>query len=615
MNKQIEEKLKLLPSSPGVYKMLDASGDVIYVGKAVSLKNRVRQYFQNASGQSSKVAALVSHIEDFEILLTSNETEALTLESNLIKQLQPRYNILLKDDKHFPYIRVDFKQDFPQVQVVRRVQKDSARYLGPYLSSAALRDALNVVREHFPVRHCRKDLKRSIARHERPCLMYHVGKCCAPCTGKVTAEEYHALLEQVCTFLKGESAAVISELTEQMFKASEMLEFERAAAIRNRIDAIRALGEKQLAIAVDEVEQDVFAYCTYEGEALVFALFIRDGKVIGTEEFEIINAEEDDAGSGEAISAFIKQYYTNASYIPAEILLCTQAAEALAITSWLSDRRGKRVSIHVPKRGKKRRLTELAQRNGMGVLQKRHLLKLHAWERGEGAVAALAGVLGLTSIPTRMECFDCSHIQGRDTVCSMVVFLHGAPAPKEYRRFRIKSTTEGDDCASMREALKRRFSRAKEADERFYMLPDLLVVDGGQQQLNAAEEVLCEYGFPSLEAIGLAENSGNIYHKSSEGPIILERSDPALQILERLRDEAHRFAIQYHRSLRGKNTLYSKLDEIPGVGNKRKRILFDAFPTLEAMQAATKTELSMLKGIDKRTARAVFEYFNPKQDA
>ncbi len=610
MNNIIEEKLKLLPACPGVYKMLDASGEVIYIGKAVSLKNRVRQYFQSSKSHPAKVAAMVSHIADFEILLTSNETEALTLESNLVKQIQPRYNILLKDDKHFPYIRVDFKQDFPQVEVVRRVRKDSARYFGPYLSGIALRDALNVVREHFPVRHCKKNLKKSIARHERPCLMYHVGKCCAPCSGKVTSKEYHALLEQVCTFLKGDSAAVISLLTEQMLTASEMLEFERAAALRNRIDAIKALGEKQLAITASGVEQDVFAYCTHEGEALVFALFIRDGKVIATEQFDIINAEEADASNSEAISAFLKQYYTNAIYIPEEILLCAQAAEAMSITNWLSTRRGKRVKIHVPQRGKKLRLTDLAKKNGMDLLQQKHLLKLHAWQRGEGALALLAGLLGLSSLPERMECFDCSHMQGRDTVCSMVVFLHGAPAPKEYRRFRIKSATDGDDCASMREALKRRFSRAMDADERFYVLPDLLVVDGGRAQLNVAEEVLCEYGLSNIETIGLAEHSGGIYCRSSHEPIILERSNPTLQLLERLRDEAHRFAVSYHRSLRGKNTLYSKLDEIPGVGSKRKRILFAAYPTLETMQSATKAELSTLKGIDKRTAKAVFEYFN-----
>lgn len=616
MNERIEEKLKLLPGEPGVYKMYDASGAVIYVGKAVSLKNRVRQYFQSAKNHLPKVAAMVSHIDDFETILTKNETEALTLESNLIKQLQPRYNILLKDDKHFPYVRVDMKQDFPRIEVVRRIAKDGARYLGPYLSGLALRDALNVVREHFPVRHCKKDMHKAIARRERPCLMYHVGKCCAPCSGEITREEYHRLLEQVCSFLEGNTDSVLRELVQQMQSAADAMEFERAAHIRDSIAAIRSLGEKQHAIAAKGAEQDVFAYCEMEGESMVFAVFVRGGKVVGTERYAMTNIPDatGDDGTMEAMAAFLKQYYADAEGIPPEILLYTPSAEAEAIEVWLSERRTRRVHILVPQRGEKRDLTELARRNGIDSLEKEQKLRRRAWERGEGALASLSAILGLETLPSRMECFDNSHIQGRDTVSSMVVFVDGAPAPKEYRRFRIKTQTEGDDYAAMREALSRRFARAIEGDERFAALPDLLVIDGGRGQLNVALEVLEVYGLSHLDTIGLAELSESIYLPDAEEPVVLERNSPALHLLQRLRDEAHRFAITYHRSLRGKNALYSRLDEIPGVGGKRKRILFDAFPTLDAISSADEAALYALPGIDKRTAHAVYRYFHPETE-
>ena len=612
MNERIEEKLKLLPGTPGVYQMKDKTGTVIYVGKAVSLKNRVRQYFQSSKNHAPKVLAMVSHIEDFETILTSNETEALTLESNLIKQFQPRYNILLKDDKHFPYVRIDLKQDFPRIEVVRRVAKDGAKYLGPYLSSIALREALNVVYEHFPVRHCKKDLHKAIARHERPCLMYHVGKCCAPCSGNIPREEYHKLLEQVSSFLEGHTEPVVRALNEQMLTASEAMEFERAAQLRDRIQAINALGEKQHAIAAKGVEQDVFSLSAFEGETLVFAVFVRGGKVVGTENFRIENAQEE-AGeaAGETMAAFLKQYYADASALPPEILLYEPAADAEAIELWLTERRGRRVHLTVPQRGEKRSLTELAARNGLDLLQKEKKLRQRAWERGEGALAALAEALGLEIMPQRMECFDNSHIQGRDTVSSMVVFLNGAPAPSEYRRFRIKTHTGGDDYAAMREALSRRFARAKEQDERFMQLPDLLVIDGGRGQLDVALDVLADHDLTHINTIGLAELTERIYFPDQPEPLALDRNSPALHVLQRLRDEAHRFAITYHRSLRGKNALYSRLDEIPGVGYKRKRILFDAFPTFDAIRAAELETLSSLPGIDKRTAQAVYAFFHP----
>jgi excinuclease ABC subunit C len=603
--------------------MYDQKGTVIYVGKAVSLKNRVRQYFQSSKNHEPKVRAMVSHVEDIDTILTANETEALTLESNLIKQFKPRYHILLKDDKHFPDVRVDMRLDFPRIEVVRRVKKDGARYLGPYLSGIALYDSLNIVRDQFPVRHCKKDINRAIARGERPCLMHHIGKCCAPCTGRLAREEYHRILHQIISFLDGNIDDVAKDLRQEMLAASEALDFELAAHLRDRLHAIEMLSNKQTAIAAKGADKDVFACCEYKGDVLVFAVFVKNGKVVGTERFsfsenaatadDVMDEDAKKAMRMDTLAAFLKQYYTEGPGIPPEILLYEECADQEAIEQWLCTLRDKKTQIHVPLRGEKRNLTELAKRNGDESLRREEKLKQREWERGEGALAELTGLLGLDTLPARMECFDNSHIQGRDTVSSMVVFLDGKPAPKEYRRFRIKTETGGDDYAAMKEALTRRFQRAMDGDEKFSALPELLVIDGGRGQLNAAMEVQAHFGL-ELPAIGLAELSGRIYLPDQEEPIALPKNSAPLHLIERLRDEAHRFAITYHRGLRGKNTLYSRLDEIPGVGDKRKRILFDAYPTIDSMSQASIEELSAHNGIDRRTAQAVYAYFHQDQE-
>lgn len=611
MNQIIEEKLRLLPSAPGVYKMFNAAGEVIYVGKAVSLKNRVRQYFQSSKNHTPKVRAMVSHIADFETLRTANETEALTLESNLIKQFKPRYNILLKDDKHFPYVRIDYRQDFPRVEIVRRVQNDGARYLGPFLSGIALRDGMNVVREHFPVRHCRKDLKKAMARRERPCLMYHVGKCCAPCSGNVSRAEYHAMLDEISAFLTGHTERVLRELNERMQQAAESLQFERAAALRDSIRAVETLRDKQAAIGTHKDMMDVFALGRLNESVLVFALFVRDGKVIGTEKFRM------GAGDGETeeeiLAAFLKQYYLEAAAFPPEILLYSDAADMEIIAAWLSERAGRRVWLHRPQRGAKAKLAELAHRNCVDALEKDAALQRRAWERGEGALAELSGLLGLETVPERLECFDNSHIQGRDTVSSMVVFTNGQPDRKAYRRFRIRAEAGGDDLVAMREALTRRFARFASGDAGFDRLPDLLVIDGGRTQLDVAIEALAEAGLSFVPVIGLAEAHELIYQPGEEQPLALPCNSAALHLLERLRDEAHRFAISYHRSLRQKNALFSVLDQIDGIGDRRKRALFDAFVTLDAMKAATVEQLAAVPAMTHATAEAVFAYFHPEE--
>ena len=604
MNQIIADKLTLLPDTPGVYKMLDDRGTVIYVGKAISLKNRVSQYFQANKDHTPKVRAMVSHIADFETIGVNNETEALSLESNLIKEFMPKYNILLKDDKHFPYVRIDQKQDFPRVEVVRRVKQDGATYLGPYLSAVALQDQIAVIRAHFPIRPCRKDMQRAIARRERPCLMYHIGKCCGPCTGQVSRETYHGYIKEVMAFLEGHTGPVIEDLTREMEQASEELEFEKAARIRDQIRSIQGLMEKQVAIFPKDANFDIFAPASLEDNALVFALFLRQGKIIGTEHFSM-NAVSEDPPE-EILGAFLTQFYDRDGVLPPkEVLLYCQIPEAEALEQMLWERTGRRVKLLVPQRGDKKKLVDLAKKNGSELLQKEKALREKAWDRDEGAAVQLSGILGLDTFPTRMECFDNSHIMGTDTVSSMVVFTDGKPDKNQYRRFRIRSEAGGDDLIAMEECLTRRFDKGEP-------YPDLLIIDGGRTQLQVAEQVLEKAGLSYLNVIALAESHEIIYTPDSEEPIYLPRSSPALHLLQRIRDEAHRFAISYHRSLHQKNALLSVLDEIPGIGDKRKRALFDAFITRDAMAAADVKALSAVKGMSEPAARAVYDYFHPQ---
>lgn len=608
MNTIIEEKLKLLPSSPGVYKMFNAEGEVIYVGKAISLKNRVRQYFQSSKNHPPKVQAMVRQIADFEYIRVTNETEAFSLESNLIKEFKPKYNILLKDDKHFPYLRIDLKQDFPRLDMVRKVKNDGAKYLGPFLSGLLLRDSLSIVRDHYPIRQCKKDIARMIARRERPCLMYHIGKCCAPCTGTISREEYHALINEVLAFLAGKTDDIVRDLTVQMGQAAEQMDFERAAVLRDRIHAIESLNEKQAVIATTNTMLDVFALGRLESATLVFALFVRNGKVIGTEKYRMdADAEESDA---DVLSAFLSQYYAeSASFVP-EVLLYQDASDMEAISEWLGGLAGRKVSVHRPQRGEKRRLTEIAYRNCLDALEKDASLQKRAWERGEGALVQLSAILGLETVPNRIECFDNSHIQGRDTVSSMVVFTDGQPDKSAYRRFRIREEAGGNDLIAMREALTRRFQKAADNASGFLPLPDLLVMDGGPTQLQIALEVLDQFSLDFIPTIGLAELSETIYLPGMEEPIALPRNSAPQHLIERLRDEAHRFAISYHRNVHNRNALYSILDGIEGVGDKRKRALFDSFLTLNAIKAASKEDLLAVHGIDTRTADAIHRYFH-----
>ena len=611
MNEKIEAKLKLLPDKPGVYKMFNARGELIYVGKAINLKNRVRQYFQSSKNHPPKVASMVSNIDDFDFVIVGNETEALNLESNLIKQNKPYYNILLKDDKHFPYIRIDYKQDFPRVEIVRKYKKDGAKYFGPYLSGFALRESITAVREHFPIRQCKKDIRKAIARGERPCLMYHIGKCCAPCTGKVTSEEYRLLLDQVTALFQGNCKTYIDDMTAKMMAESEKLNFEKAAQYRDRIRAMQSISEKQIASSASDNSYDVFALARNELETVVYGLFVRAGNVISAESFSINAGDEP---FSEIISQFLLQFYVGMANIPKEIIIMDEADDVDNIELLLQQQSGHAVKIHVPRRGEKLKQGQLARMNAEETIGRHRELTHREWERSEGALTELMQIIGMDVFPHRIECFDNSHIQGRDTVGSMVVFIDGKPDNTLYRRFRTKQNTGGDDYLAMREHLTRRFRRTIDGDEKFAELPDLLIVDGGIGQLNVALEVLNDFGLAYISCIGLAEKNEEIILPDEKESVILARSSPVLQLLQRVRDEAHRFAITYHRNLRARNSLYSVLDSIKGIGDRRKRALYEKFLTIDAIKAADMDELKSADGMNAAAAKSVYDYFHQTTD-
>ena len=611
MNEKIEAKLKLLPDKPGVYKMFNARGELIYVGKAINLKNRVRQYFQSSKNHPPKVASMVSNIDDFDFVIVGNETEALNLESNLIKQNKPYYNILLKDDKHFPYIRIDYKQDFPRVEIVRKYKKDGAKYFGPYLSGFALRESITAVREHFPIRQCKKDIRKAIARGERPCLMYHIGKCCAPCTGKVTPEEYRLLLDQVTALFQGNCKTYIDDMTAKMMAESEKLNFEKAAQYRDRIRAMQSISEKQIASSASDNSYDVFALARNELETVVYGLFVRAGNVISAESFSINAGDEP---FSEIISQFLLQFYVGMANLPKEIIIMDEAEDVENIELLLQKQSGHAVKIHVPRRGEKLKQGQLAKMNAEETIGRHRELTHREWERSEGALTELMQIVGMDVFPHRIECFDNSHIQGRDTVGSMVVFIDGKPDKTLYRRFRTKQNTGGDDYLAMREHLTRRFRRTIDGDEKFAELPDLLIVDGGIGQLNVALEVLNDFGLAYISCIGLAEKNEEIILPDEKESVILARSSPVLQLLQRVRDEAHRFAITYHRNLRARNSLYSVLDSIKGIGDRRKRALYEKFLTIDAIKAADMDELKSADGMNAAAAKSVYDYFHQTTD-
>lgn len=595
----VEEKLKLLPDSPGVYLMKDGQGRIIYVGKAVVLKNRVRQYFQSSKNHTPKVRAMVSHIADFEIIMTHTEVEALILECNLIKKHRPRYNISLKDDKTYPYVKVTVEEQFPRVYITRRVRKDGARYFGPYTNATAVHESLKLLRRLFPLRTC-KHLQ------DRPCLEYHIKRCLAPCAGKVGKSEYDAMIRAVLLFLEGRTEEVEKELQYRMEAAAAAYHFEIAARLRDQLLAVRKVAEKQN-IVTGAGDQDAVGMARSEIGVVVQIFFIRAGKMIGREHFLLRGSEEE---SDEAIlTAFLQQYYHRAAFIPREILLPFElpVAERSLMEAWLSEKKRRaKVQMVCPKRGTKHDIVVMAAGNADKYLADEAARIKQSNAQTRGAVEELGRYLGLKNPPERMECFDISHIQGSETVASMVVFEGGLPKKSDYRRFKIKST-EGkpDDFLSMREVTTRRYVGLPE-DE----LPDLIVIDGGKGQLSSALEIIRQQaGHKDVPVVGLAKQFELVFKEGESEPVVLPRHSQSLYLIQRIRDEAHRFAITYHRKLRGKRNLVSVLDHIVGIGPKRRQALWSHFGTLAKIKAASVEELAEVDGMNMPAAEAVYNFF------
>lgn len=595
MNDIIAEKLKLLPDRPGVYLMKNRRGQIIYVGKAIKLKNRVRQYFQSSRNHSAKTLALVSHIEDLETIITANELEALILECNLIKKHHPKYNIMLRDDKTYPYLKLTLNEDYPRLITTRRVVKDGSRYFGPYTSGTAMKETLNLLRRLFPLRTCKH-------LGERPCLEYHIKRCPAPCAGFVDKETYKEMVRSVCWFLEGKTEEIETALTEKMQQLAQKLEFELAGKIRDQLAAIRQITEKQK-ILTDTGDMDAVGMASSPLGTCMQVFFVRNGKILGRNQFLLTGNEDDN--SENCLSAFFKQYYNDAVFIPKEILLPIDIEETALLEKWLLETKKAKAKIIVPKRGVKKDIVQMANENAAKYLHDQESRLRDNQARSIGAVYDLQKYLNLTKPPLRMECFDISHIQGSETVASMVVFQDGKPDKESYRRFKINST-EGkpDDFMSMREVTMRRYGKAT-AEE----MPDLIIIDGGKGQLSSALEIIRGAGHMSVPVVGLAKQFEYIFTEYSPEPVILPRQSDALYLVQQIRDEAHRFAITYHRKLRTKRNKVSLLDNIAGVGAKRRKALFDRFENIGNIKNATVEELSAVPGISENIAKSIYNFF------
>ena len=612
----IEEELKKLPGKPGVYLMHDDKDEIIYVGKAISLKNRVRQYFQSSRGKTAKINKMVSRIHHFEYIVTDSEMEALVLECNLIKEHQPRYNTMLKDDKAYPYIRVTVEEEFPRVLFARTMKKDKSRYFGPYTSAGAVKDTLELIRKLYQIRTCNRNLPRDIGK-ERPCLNYHIGQCAGPCQGYISKEDYAAHIKQVLDFLSGKYDDITRDLKKKMLIASEELRFEDAINYRELLNSVQHIAQKQKITDTGSMEdRDVLAYAAEGGEGIMQVFFIREGKMIGRDHFHISIAEDD--SPRRVMTSFVKQFYAGTPFVPRELFLQVplEEDEEEMIASWLSEKRGHKVQILVPERGEKSRLVELAEKNAQMVLRQDHERIRKEEKRTSGAMKMVADWLNLSDIH-RVEAFDISNISGFESVGSMVVFQDGQPRRNDYRKFRIKSVQGPNDYASMEEVLTRRFTHGMQTDAGgFDRFPDLIMMDGGRGQVNIALGVLEKLDL-HIPVCGMVKDDHHrtrgLYYNNIEIPI--DTHSAGFHLITRVQDEAHRFAIEYHRSLRGKKSTQSILDEIPGIGEARRKALMRAFGSLEAVRDAEVEDLAALDGMNQRAAQSVYDFFhkNPGQ--
>ena len=615
----IEEELKKLPSQPGVYIMHDRRDEIIYVGKAISLKNRVRQYFQSSRNKTAKIEQMVSRIARFEYIITDSELEALVLECNLIKEHRPRYNTMLKDDKTYPYIKVTMYEEFPRVLFSRDMKKDKSRYFGPYTSAGAVKDTIELIHKLYQIRTCNRNLPRDIGK-ERPCLNYHIKQCQAPCQGYISQEDYGKSIGQVLDFLGGRYAPVIAMLEEKMQAASDEMDFEKAIEYRDLLTSVKQIAQKQKITDSGMEDRDIIAMAKDEKDAVVQVFFVREGKLIGREHFHVNVATAED--NGQILTSFVKQFYSGTPFIPREIWVQTQLEEEEVIGEWLSAKRGQKVKLIIPKKGQKERLVELAERNAALVLsQDKEKIKREEL-RTVGAMNEVGSLLGLTGVK-RIEAFDISNISGFESVGSMIVYENGRPKRNDYRKFKIKWVKGANDYASMNEVLTRRFShglqeaeslREKGVEEElgsFTRFPDLIMMDGGKGQVNIALEVMEQLGL-AIPVCGMVKDDNHrtrgLYYNNVEIPI--DRHSEGFKLITRIQDEAHRFAIEYHRSLRSKGQVKSILDDIPNIGPGRRKALMRRFKGLEAVKEATLEELEATEGMNSRSAKSVYEFFH-----
>ena len=592
----IKNALAVLPEKPGVYLMHDAEGKVIYVGKAVVLKNRVRSYFRNLASHTPKVRAMVAKIAEIETIITSSEVEALILECNLIKKYRPRYNISLKDDKSYPNLKVTMQEDFPRLHMTRRLMRDGAKYYGPYADAGAMYETMKLLKTMFPLRTCRK------MNPDRPCLNYHIKRCLAPCAGYISKDEYGKMIKSVCMVLDGRTTELERDLKQRMQQAAEEYAFEEAARLRDQLQAVERLNESQKAVTNNGGDMDIIGFAQDMTGNCLQIFFVRKGKLIGRDNFFLQDGGE---APQEVLTAFIKQYYNEATFIPREIVLpqLPQAEEQQLIELWLREKAERKVELLTPQRGVKRELRQLANDNALKLLQERLRKGSLSLKNDEQAAEELQQALGLAHSLERMDCFDISHTQGSETVASMVVFRNGSISKKDYRKYKIVSA-EGkpDDFKSMQEVVYRRYKDYED-------LPNLVVIDGGKGQLSSALEVIRGLGLADLPVVGLAKREEEIFIPHQSTSILLDRDSAALHLIQRIRDEAHRFAITFHRKLRGKRNLVSVLDHVEGIGPKRRQALWKAFKTLDAMKAASVEELAAVDGMNSTAAQAVYDFF------
>lgn len=610
----IEEELKKLPGKPGVYIMHGEKDEIIYVGKAVSLKNRVRQYFQSSRNKGAKIEQMVTHITRFEYIVTDSELEALVLECNLIKEHRPKYNTMLKDDKTYPFIKVTVNEPYPRVLFSRTMKKDKAKYFGPYTSSTAVKDVIELVRKIYMVRSCNRNLPRDCGK-DRPCLYYHMKQCTAPCQGNVSEEAYKQNIGQVLHFLNGNYKETIDQLTEKMMAASEEMRFEDAAGYRDLINSIRRIGERQKITTYGEEDRDIIAVAMDESEdlreqdAVVQVFFMRGGRLIGRDHFFLRVARGDT--KAQVLSSFLKQFYAGTPFIPVEIMMQTEIEDGEIIEDWLTARRKQRVHIRVPKKGTKEKLVELAKENAWMVLSKDRERIKREEGRTIGAVKEIEDWLGLKDI-VRMEAYDISNISGFESVGSMVVYEKGKPKRSDYRKFKIKWVQGPNDYASMEEVLTRRFTHESKGEyDSFSILPDLILMDGGRGQVNIARKVLGELGI-DIPVCGMVKDDNHrtrgVYFNNVEIPI--DTSGEGFHLVTRIQNEAHRFAIEYHRSLRSKEQVHSVLDDIPGIGETRRKALMRRFRSVENIRDASVEELSQTESMNVQSAEAVYQFFH-----